>query len=162
MHYFVSILVLQSPLKGKRKLVALLVLSYRCIVTILNVLWLFLRVLWVGLQCVIVVFPDHTHLFYATFHLCFQFLPKYLFSGIQNENGYKKYSALCQNQIPLLGKHVVTTQSIKNLGSQGTKHGGKSEMIQTCSNTRTLCAIFLMRAAQEKKGRSCLKLIFQN
>ena len=61
MHYFVSILVLQSPLKGKRKLVALLVLSYRCIVTI-NVLWLFLRVLWVGLQCVIVVFPDHTHL----------------------------------------------------------------------------------------------------
>ena len=48
-------------LKRKRKLVALLLLSYRCIVTI-NVLWLFLKVLWVGLQCVIVVFPDHTHL----------------------------------------------------------------------------------------------------
>ena len=43
-------------LKRKRKLVALLLLSYRCIVTI-NVLWL-----WVGLQCVVVVFPDHTHL----------------------------------------------------------------------------------------------------
>ena len=43
----------------KRKLVALLLLSYRCIVTI-NVLWLFLMVLWVGLQYVIVVFPDHT------------------------------------------------------------------------------------------------------
>ena len=26
------------------------------------VLWLFLTVLWVGLQYVIVVFPDHTHL----------------------------------------------------------------------------------------------------
>ena len=26
-----------------------------------SVLWLFLMVLWVGLQCVIVVFPDHTH-----------------------------------------------------------------------------------------------------
>ena len=47
-------------LKRKRKLVALLLLSYRCIVTI-NVLWLFLTVPRVGLQCVIVVFPDHTH-----------------------------------------------------------------------------------------------------
>ena len=27
-------------------------------------MWLFLAVLWVGLQCVIVVFPDHTHLFF--------------------------------------------------------------------------------------------------
>ena len=48
-------------LKRKRELVALL-LSYRCLVTV-NVLWLFLTVQWVGLQCVIVVFPDHTHLF---------------------------------------------------------------------------------------------------
>ena len=48
-------------LKRKRKLVALLLLSYRCIVTI-NVLWLFLAVLWVGLQHAIVEFPDHTHL----------------------------------------------------------------------------------------------------
>ena len=42
-------------LKRKRKLVALLLLSYRCIVTI-NVLWLFLTVPLIGLQCVIVVF----------------------------------------------------------------------------------------------------------
>ena len=48
-------------LKRKRELVALLLLSYRYIVTI-NVLWLFLTVPWLGLQCVIVVFPDHTHL----------------------------------------------------------------------------------------------------
>ena len=47
-------------LKRKRKLFALFLLSYRCIVTI-NVLWLFLTVPWVGLQCVVVVFPDHTH-----------------------------------------------------------------------------------------------------
>ena len=53
MHYFVSILVLR-----KRKLVALLLL---CIVTI-NVIWLYLTVPLVGLQCVIVVFPAHTHL----------------------------------------------------------------------------------------------------
>ena len=51
-------------LKRKRKLFALLLLSYRCIVTI-NVLWLFLIVPWVGLQCAIVVFPDHTHLPFA-------------------------------------------------------------------------------------------------
>ena len=49
-------------LKRKRKLVALFLLSYRCLVTV-NVVWLFLAVLYVGLQCVIVVFPDHTHLF---------------------------------------------------------------------------------------------------
>ena len=50
-------------LKRKRKLVALLLLSYRCIVTI-NVLWFFLGVPWVGLQCAIVVFPDYTHLIF--------------------------------------------------------------------------------------------------
>ena len=47
-------------LKRKRKLVSLIILSYRCIVTI-NVLWLYVTVPWVGLQYVIVVFPDHTH-----------------------------------------------------------------------------------------------------
>ena len=46
-------------LKRKRKLVALLLLSYRCTVTI-NALWLSLTVPWIGLRCVIVVFPDHT------------------------------------------------------------------------------------------------------
>ena len=53
-------------LKRKGKLVALLlhVLSYRCIVT-LNVLWLFLEVPRVGLRCVIVVFPDHTHFIFG-------------------------------------------------------------------------------------------------
>ena len=50
-------------LKRKRKLVASLLLSYRCIVTI-NVLWLFLTVPWAGLRYVIAVFPDHTHLLF--------------------------------------------------------------------------------------------------
>ena len=45
-------------LKRKRKLVVLYM--YRCNVTV-NVLWLFLTVLWAGLQYVIVVFLDHTH-----------------------------------------------------------------------------------------------------
>ena len=44
-------------LKRKGKLVALLLLSYLCIVAI-NVLWLFFTVPWVGLQCVIVIFPE--------------------------------------------------------------------------------------------------------
>ena len=54
-------------LKRKRKLVALLLLYYKCFVTI-NVLWLFLTALWAGLQYEIVVFPDHTHLL---FDFCF-------------------------------------------------------------------------------------------
>ena len=53
-------------LKRKRNLVALLLLSERCIVTI-NVLWLYLTVPWVGLHCVIVVFPDHTYLILSSF-----------------------------------------------------------------------------------------------
>ena len=48
-------------LKRKRKLVALLLLTFRCIVS-LNVVWLFLAVPCVGLQCVIVVFLNHTYL----------------------------------------------------------------------------------------------------
>ena len=51
-------------LKRKRKLVALLLSSYRCIVTI-YVLWLFLALPWVGQQYVIVVFPNHTHLLFS-------------------------------------------------------------------------------------------------
>ena len=47
-------------LKREIKLVALLLLSYRCPVSV-NLLWLFLTVPLVGLHCVIVVFPDHTH-----------------------------------------------------------------------------------------------------
>ena len=48
-------------LKRTGKLIALVLLSYRCIVTI-NVLWLFLTVPWVGLQYVNVVFLDQSHL----------------------------------------------------------------------------------------------------
>ena len=47
-------------LKRKRKMVAMLFLYYRGIVT-KNVLWLFLTVPWVGLQYAIVVLHDHTH-----------------------------------------------------------------------------------------------------
>ena len=50
-------------LKRERKPVALLILSYRCIVTI-KVMWLFHAVPWVGLQCVVVVVPRHTHLLF--------------------------------------------------------------------------------------------------
>ena len=68
----VSILV-AIILKWKRKLVALLLLSYRCIVAT-NDLMLFLTVQLVGLQCVIVVFPYHTCLlFKLEFHQYFTF-----------------------------------------------------------------------------------------
>ena len=51
-------------LKRKRKLVTLLLLSCRCIVTI-DVLWFFLTMPWVGLQYLIVVFSDPTHLLFC-------------------------------------------------------------------------------------------------
>ena len=44
----------------KKKCVALYRLSTWCPVA-LGVLWLFLGMPWAGLQCVIVVFPGHTH-----------------------------------------------------------------------------------------------------
>ena len=50
----------QIILMGKRELVALLSLSFWCLVI---VVWLFLALPWVCLQFVIVVFPDHTHYF---------------------------------------------------------------------------------------------------
>ena len=50
-------------LKRKRELVPLLLLSYVCIVTV-NGMWLFFTVPWIGLNCMIVVFPDYTHFFW--------------------------------------------------------------------------------------------------
>ena len=47
-------------LKRKRELVALLSLAYGYLVTV-KVQWLFLIMQWVGLEFMIVVFPDHTH-----------------------------------------------------------------------------------------------------
>ena len=58
-HCFVSFFSFAIILERKGELVALLLLSYSCFVTV-NVLWLFLTVLRVGLRCVIV----HTHLLY--------------------------------------------------------------------------------------------------
>ena len=56
--FFYALLCVHSSLaiilQRKRKMVALLLLSYRFIV-IINVLWLFLTVPCVGMQCVIVV-----------------------------------------------------------------------------------------------------------
>ena len=48
-------------LKGKRELVALLSLSSWCIAAI-DILWFFLTVHCVGIQCVITAFPDHTYM----------------------------------------------------------------------------------------------------
>ena len=45
------------------ELVILLCLSFWCLGIVVFLL-VFLMMLWVGLQCVIVVFPDHTHLFF--------------------------------------------------------------------------------------------------
>ena len=46
------------------KICVMLTPLQRCLLTFV-VLWLFLTVLFVGLQCVIVIFPDHTHLLFS-------------------------------------------------------------------------------------------------
>ena len=51
-------------LKRKRELVDLILFSYGCRDTV-HVLWVFLTVPLVCLQCVIVVFPDHNHLLFS-------------------------------------------------------------------------------------------------
>ena len=61
MHYF-ALSSFAIILTRKRELVALLLLSFECLVTV-NVLYPFSAVPWVGLQFVIVVLPDHTHFF---------------------------------------------------------------------------------------------------
>ena len=67
--FFYTLLCVNSSfgitLKRKKTLVASLLLSYRCNFTI-NVMWLLLTVPWVGLQYVIVVFPDQSHLLSET------------------------------------------------------------------------------------------------
>ena len=45
------------------------VLVFLMVVTV-TVMWLFLTVPWAGLQCVFVVFPDHTHLLLVQLGLC--------------------------------------------------------------------------------------------
>ena len=55
LHYRFAII-----LTRKRELFSLLYLSFLCLVSV-NDMCLFLAVPWVGLQCVIVAFPDHTH-----------------------------------------------------------------------------------------------------
>ena len=57
--YFVSFLVLQSSCRGRESWL----LCFCCLMDVL-LLWLFLLVPWIGQQCVIVVFPDHTHLLF--------------------------------------------------------------------------------------------------
>ena len=88
-------------LKRNKKLVALLFLSYRCIVTI-NFLWLFLTVSWVGLQYLIVVFPDHTHFFI-----------------ILNDHLKKHLHLNVRLNIELLNKINIFNQSECSLTSQG-------------------------------------------
>ena len=59
MHYCMSFLVL-NHLDEEERAGCFAFLCFRCLVTV-NDLWLFLMVPWVGLQHVIVVFPNHTH-----------------------------------------------------------------------------------------------------
>ena len=65
LHYILSSFAI--ILTRKRELAALFLLSFGCLVTV-NVLQLFFMVPWVGLQFLIVVFSDHTHLLSDVLH----------------------------------------------------------------------------------------------
>ena len=69
LHYFVSSLVLQPSWTGRESWL----LCFHCLTHVfftVNVLWLFLTVPWVGLRCVIMVFPDHTHFLTCFYDWC--------------------------------------------------------------------------------------------
>ena len=83
-------------LKRKRRLVALLLLSYSCIDTI-NVLWRFLTVPWIGLQYVIVGFPDHTHYCFFCLMACFNQITEHT-NHLLSTQLQKKYAS-CTNHI---------------------------------------------------------------
>ena len=121
-------------LKRKRELVALRLLSYGCRATV-NVLWLFLTVPWVGLRCVIVVFPDYIHLlFMLSCQIELVHLYEILISCADSENSvsvesfffiHKRISQLTEEgpiAIPvgsapvLLGKPIATCVFPKEYG----------------------------------------------
>ena len=54
-------------LDEKEKSVSLMLFSSYRSITTTHVIWLFLTVPWVGLQCATVVFPDHTHLLFIIY-----------------------------------------------------------------------------------------------
>ena len=61
MLYFMTFLVYNTLSGEERELIALLLLSSRCHV-VAFVICFFSTVLWVGLQCVSVALPGHTHI----------------------------------------------------------------------------------------------------
>ena len=56
-HYLVFFLVMQPSWRGRENMI-----PYFNFLPTINALWLLLVVPWVGLKCVIVGLPDHTHL----------------------------------------------------------------------------------------------------
>ena len=134
-------------LKRRRTQVALLLLSYRWIVTI-NVLWLFLTVPWIGLQCVIVVIPDHSHLLsdaallhtsyllrmrYHQYSLCFDLfsITFIFFTGARpwTQGSVNKLTQVCKNyntSLNLTKIHLTNTGIRFNLGWRCSLNQGLS------------------------------------
>ena len=131
-HIMLNILSVHSRfaniLKRKRKLVALLLLSYRCIVTV-SVLWLFLTVSRVGLHCVIVVYPDHTHLLYFTFNRFPKFNVSQIFpfKCIRKQIWPWRYVGQGQPRMIIWRILVGLTSPMLHTKSQGDRPSGSGE-----------------------------------
>ena len=63
MHYFMFFLVLQSSWRVRESWLLCFYCFWMFCKYLVNVMWLFFMVPWLGLLVVIVVFPDHTHFF---------------------------------------------------------------------------------------------------
>ena len=99
--YFVSFLVLQSSYRGRESWLLCFILSNESLVTA-NVLWHFLIVPWVGLHCVIVVFPDHTH--FLNIYCKFQNFARISFSWISMKDIFAMFKICNQGMISSISK----------------------------------------------------------
>ena len=76
-------------------------MSYGCLVSV-YVMWFFLMESWVGLQCVIMVFPDHTHL------ICFLFCCILLKTHTCIHCIYMYFTPDCKHILTKLGRYDVS------------------------------------------------------
>ena len=114
-------------------------------------MWLFLTVRWAGLQCVILVFPDHTHLFFGAVLLMITHLLQEVFvvrwlclALLQHVQG-SNISEYCRHYqrsyyevclvAPVLGHRPIIVKGTE-IGSKGRlaqKVGGSSAQYLSCN-----------------------------
>ena len=119
MDYFVTFLVLQSSWRGRDSwLLAFIVLQ--SLVTV-NVLWIFLTVPLVYLQCLIaVVFPDHTHLLFL--YLAYNEKRTFFTSKQPNNRSYPYIISSCIYHVQINLNKICLNQQPKRYNFGHVEH----------------------------------------